>query len=88
MTLKYPKVRIPGISLNYTEKEFETIIRSQNKIILDDDLFKITFVKTFQTKHTKTIIAECSPKVFKELMCMKKIYVDGSVFQYMRTLVC
>ncbi|XP_050308313.1 uncharacterized protein LOC126744796 [Anthonomus grandis grandis] len=74
-TLKNPRIKIPGFKKDITTSETEKIIRKQNHL-KDEDYFKVTYVKSFATKNTKTIFAECSPKLFTGFMNTGRLYVD------------
>lgn len=90
-SLRNPKIKIPGISLNYTKDEFESQLKKQNSIFTDDEYFKITYIRAFQNKTTNTIYAECSPTLFQNLMLVKRIYLGWErlpVFEDISVLKC
>lgn len=78
-TLRNPRIKIVGINKDYTKDEMETIIKKQNTIIAEDDLFKVTYIKSFKHKNSKTAYAECSPKIFHHFMNVKKIYLGWEI---------
>ena len=90
-SLRNPKIKIPGITLNYSKEDFETQLRKQNSIFMDDEHFKITYIKNIEHKSTKTLYAECSPKLFHSLMASKRVYLGWQryvVYKDMSVLKC
>lgn len=74
--MKKPKVKI--ITSSNTEmplEEIEASLRKQNKIIKDEDHLEVTFKKTLPNGKT-TIFAECSGKLFQQLMINKKVFLS------------
>lgn len=89
-SLKKPRIKIPGVTLDLSKEEFEFQLRKQN-FISDEEYFKVTYIKGYTEKKTRTIFAECSPKIFHELMYNQKIYLGWnrySVYEDINVLQC
>lgn len=90
--LKKPRIKIPGVSTNRSDYgEIEQVIKGQNPIISNEDEFKVVHIKTFKTKNTKTLIVECSPRLFHTLMANQKLYFGWeryTIFEDISVLKC
>lgn len=74
--MKNPRVKIIGYLGNKSAKEIECSIRNQNKWIDEKDNLNVTYIKKFKDGTKSTVYMECSPKLFKQLMEEKKIYLE------------
>lgn len=74
--MKNPKIKIIGYAGNKSAKEIENSIRNQNKWIDKKDNLNVTYIKKIRNGSKSTVYMECSPKLFKQLMEEKKIYLE------------
>lgn len=63
--LKLPRIKTVNYNGNLNKADLE----------VDDDNFKITYIKSVRTKNTQTILAECSLGLFHKMMNSKKIFI-------------
>lgn len=75
-TLKNPRIKIPGVEGEYSEKDIEEMLRAQNNIIKNSEMIKVIYIRRFRRKVTSTVYLETSPILFHKLMDAKKIYFD------------
>ena len=73
--LRNPRIKIPNVPHRYSEEELENIIREQNPLVVEQEHFKIVYIKKLREGECVTVYAECSPIFFHNFMFNKKIYM-------------
>lgn len=69
--LKNPRIKIVKVTHDYSNEKIEKCLKKQNDLIGD---VKVTFIRK-NKDGTKTIICECMPNTFHQIMKLKKLCI-------------